>query len=105
MKIVYTSNPAFDAWEDMGNAGWNWDSMLPYLQRFHTHHANNKEAQALAAIAIESEAFQSKEGPIQTSYNGIGELEKAWYTTWKQIMTDLKYKGRDFGDFWQRDPL
>ena len=99
MKVLYTSKPAFDAWENMGNTGWNWDRMLPYLQRFHTHHTTNKDAQALAAIAIESEALQSTEGPIQTSYSGIGNLEKAWYATWKQIMTDLQYDGKSFGGF------
>jgi choline dehydrogenase-like flavoprotein len=99
LKIVYTSKSAFDAWESMGNPGWNWDNILPYLRRFHTHYAIDKDAQALANIAIESEPFESNEGPIQTSYSAIGELEKAWYASWKQIMTDLKYKGSNFGGF------
>jgi choline dehydrogenase-like flavoprotein len=99
MKVVYTSKSAFDAWEKMGNPGWNWDSILPYFRRFHTHHASGKDAQALAAITIEGEPFESNQGPIQTSYSGIGELEKAWYASWKQIMTGLEYKGDNFGGF------
>jgi choline dehydrogenase-like flavoprotein len=99
MKIVYPSKPAFDAWEKMGNPGWNWDCILPYLQRFHTHHANDEAAQTLAAIAVEAEPFKSRSGHIQTSYSGIGPLEKAWYASWNQIMTELNYEGTNFGGF------
>jgi hypothetical protein len=99
MKIVYSSKPAFDIWEKMGNPGWDWDNILPYLRRFHTHHTTDTNAQALAAIAIEGEPFESNEGPMQTAYSGIGDLEKAWYAGWKQIMIDMKYEGDDFGGF------
>ena len=27
------SKADYDAWEELGNPGWNWDSMIKYMQR------------------------------------------------------------------------
>jgi len=75
MKMVYNSKSAFDAWEKLGNPGWNWHTMLPYLQRFHTHHEHGESFQEIVDIA--TEPVQSAEGPIQTSYGDASDIDKA----------------------------
>ncbi|KAK0102249.1 hypothetical protein ONS95_005872 [Cadophora gregata] len=99
MQMVYTSAPAFDAWEKLGNPGWNWEAMLPYLRKFHTHH-NPSPAEAaneILSIASHDDALESSEGPVQTSFSETSDVDKAWYESWGKIMRDLKYEGKDIG--------
>ncbi|KAH7399772.1 hypothetical protein BKA64DRAFT_464597 [Cadophora sp. MPI-SDFR-AT-0126] len=99
MQMVYTSKPAFDAWEKLGNPGWNWETMLPYFRKFHTHHNSGpaKAASEILRISNHDDALESSEGPVQTSFSETGELEKAWYEAWRKIMRDLGYEGTDIG--------
>ncbi|KAG4442968.1 hypothetical protein IFR05_001581 [Cadophora sp. M221] len=99
LQIVYSSKPGFDAWEKLGNSGWNWDTMLPYLRKFHTHHppGPGDTAREIVGISNHDDALESTEGPVQTSYSETNDLDKAWYETWGKIMKDLKYEGTDLG--------
>ncbi|KAL5321412.1 hypothetical protein ACEPPN_009370 [Leptodophora sp. 'Broadleaf-Isolate-01'] len=99
LQMVYNSKPSFDAWEKLGNPGWNWDTMLPYLRKFHTHHPPGPadKAREIIDISNHDDALESTDGPVQTSYGGTSDLDKAWYETWGNIMKDLKYEGTDLG--------
>ncbi|PVH74024.1 GMC oxidoreductase [Cadophora sp. DSE1049] len=99
MQMVYTSKPAFDAWEKLGNPGWNWETMLPYLRKFHTHHNPGPAdpVREIVSLSNHDDALESSEGPVQTSFSETGDLEKAWYEAWGKIMKDLKYEGTDIG--------
>ncbi|KAH7351307.1 hypothetical protein BKA65DRAFT_594087 [Rhexocercosporidium sp. MPI-PUGE-AT-0058] len=99
LQMVYSSKAAFDAWEKLGNAGWNWDTMLPYLRKFHTHHPPGpaEAARDIVGISNHDDALESNDGPVQTSYSETSDLDKAWYETWGKIMKDLKYDGTDIG--------
>ena len=33
MTYIRGDKAQFDAWEDLGNPGWNWDAMLPYYKK------------------------------------------------------------------------
>ncbi|KAL2071076.1 hypothetical protein VTL71DRAFT_12311 [Oculimacula yallundae] len=99
LQMVYGSKSSFDAWEKLGNVGWNWNSMLPYLRKFHTHHPSGPadSASEVVSIANHDDALESSEGPVQTSYSETGPVDKAWYETWNKILKDLKYDGTDLG--------
>jgi choline dehydrogenase-like flavoprotein len=99
MKMVFNSKSAFDAWEMMGNPGWNWETMLPYLRRFHTQAPAPEHFKEITALAHEDQGAHSSEGPIQTGYCDTVPADKAWYETWNKIMTDLKYEGDGQGGF------
>jgi len=43
--VIYPSKSGFDAWEKLGNSGWNWDSISPYLRKFHTLTLPSESAQ------------------------------------------------------------
>ncbi|XMA07896.1 hypothetical protein WAI453_000687 [Rhynchosporium graminicola] len=99
LQMVYASKPSFDAWETLGNPGWNWETMLPYLRKFHTHQPSNpaNASNPVFSTANHDIALNSSEGPVQTSYSEISELDKAWYLTWRKLMKDLEYEGSDLG--------
>jgi len=97
--MVFNTKSAFDAWEKKGNDGWNWDTMLPYLRRFHTHHQPSNEFLEISSISHKDAAIDSADGPIQTSYSATTDVDKAWYEAWGSIMKNFKYEGDQLGGF------
>jgi len=33
MLFIRGTYPDYDAWEQLGNEGWNWKSLLPYFEK------------------------------------------------------------------------
>ena len=74
--------------------------MLPYLRKFHTQQeAPDKFKEEFLSICYEDEALKSNEGPVQFHYCDGGVADKAWYESWKKIMSDLNYEGFGVGGF------
>ncbi|KAF8855124.1 alcohol oxidase [Acephala macrosclerotiorum] len=103
LQMVYSSQTAVNGWEKMGNPGWNWETMLPYFRKFHSHHPPEPTDMVndIRQFAYQDEAVESSEGPVQTSYSETTEIDKSWYETWKRIMTGLGYDRNDLGGFTQ----
>lgn len=99
LQMVYSSPASFDAWEALGNTGWNWKTMFPYLRKFHTHHppGPGDAASELLKLANIDAAIESSEGPIQTMYSDTGDLDKAWFQAWRKIVDGLGYEGDEVG--------
>ncbi|ORX95254.1 hypothetical protein BCR34DRAFT_525573 [Clohesyomyces aquaticus] len=76
----------FDAWEDLGNPGWNWKSMLPAML---------KAENFLPSSEYEGEGV-ARSGPIQALINRIlPEHQKAWIPTMNSlgVATNLESLG------------
>lgn len=43
--VIYPSKSGFDAWEKLGNPGWNFETMSPYFRKFHTLTLPSESAQ------------------------------------------------------------
>ncbi|KAL9022352.1 MAG: hypothetical protein Q9185_000467 [Variospora sp. 1 TL-2023] len=86
LALIYPPKSSIDAWERLGNEGWNWDAMAPYYRKFHTFNPPSKEtAEALGTAYIDQE-IQGKSGPIQSSFPEFhGPLGKAWPQTFKNL--------------------
>ncbi|PGH15606.1 hypothetical protein AJ80_05470 [Polytolypa hystricis UAMH7299] len=56
----------FDAWEDLGNPGWNWDSLFPYFKKSEKHTVPS-DAQ-LAGGATYEPQHHGFEGYVHTGY-------------------------------------
>lgn len=97
--MLFDSKSAADSWEKMGNRGWNWSTMLPFMRRFHNQAPTSQPFKEIIALAHEDEGVHSSEGPIQTTYCDTDPADKAWYETWKTIMKNLKYDGKGQGGF------
>ncbi|KAE9375246.1 GMC oxidoreductase [Stipitochalara longipes BDJ] len=90
-QLVYSSPSTFRAWVALGNPGWDFESMLPYLRKFHTHATPlaSDTIKEIEPISFQDTAVESSSGPIQTSYSPIGD----------KIMKELGYKGEKLGGF------
>ena len=65
MALVYPSKQSIDAWETLGNEGWNFDALSPYYRKYSTYNEPSKPtAEALATAYIEP-SLHGKTGPIR----------------------------------------
>ncbi|RPD65308.1 alcohol oxidase [Lentinus tigrinus ALCF2SS1-6] len=68
------SQREYDAWEQLGATGWNWNSLLPYFKKSETV-APQLQADIFPQTSQPSEAnfdaFHGRAGPVQPSYNVI----------------------------------
>ncbi|KAK0718653.1 putative choline dehydrogenase [Lasiosphaeria miniovina] len=58
----------YDAWAELGNAGWGWDHLLPFFKKSETFHAPTSDSQAAARAASSHPGLVGLTGPIQISY-------------------------------------
>ena len=98
-SMIFNSRSAANAWEKLGNPGWDWVTMLPYIRRFHTQAITPESFKEITALAQEDEGVHSSEGPVQTGYCNTDPADKAWYEAWVTIMNELKFEGRGQGGF------
>ncbi|KAK5942337.1 hypothetical protein PMZ80_004900 [Knufia obscura] len=79
-----------DAWEDLGNEGWNWKMLAPYFRKVFTRAVPDKEVRDGLGIGYlngsEKKAC-SDTGLLQVSYTGTPQnpLSKAWVDTFKRL--------------------
>ena len=43
LGLIFPSKAGYDVWSAMGNEGWDWESMSPYLRKFHTWNPPSNE--------------------------------------------------------------
>ncbi|RAQ42727.1 glucose-methanol-choline (gmc) oxidoreductase [Aspergillus flavus] len=71
---------AFNAWESLGNPGWNWETLAPCFQRAYTLHPRTGGPQSNTA------------GPIQVSYPVPTErADTTLLDAWKQAFEEHGY--------------
>lgn len=102
--FVPPSKTVIDAWEKLGNPGWNWNNLKSYYAKVHSVTA--PQSQLIQALGLDwmSEADARTSGPIQTSYtDNLGDaVPKAWMDTFKALgynMTEDPFSGRPMGAF------
>ena len=87
--MVYPSKSGLDAWEALGNPGWNWSAMAPYYRKFHTlNMPSDKTCKSLALDYLDSDV-QGVNGPIQASFTEDegpgGSFSSVWVETFKNL--------------------
>ncbi|MCJ1477632.1 hypothetical protein MMC13_006305 [Lambiella insularis] len=58
----------YDAWEALGNPGWNWDGLLPYFMKSETYTPPYSDAIAEEYSINYNPAVHGFSGPVQVSY-------------------------------------
>ena len=91
--IIYPSKASFDAWEKLGNKNWNWESVSPYLRKFHTLNLPSKEVQEYLSLDYLDPSIQGTDGPIQASFgddvNFYTPFSKAWPAAFKSLKHEI----------------
>lgn len=88
--VVYPSRKDFDAWEQLGNPGWNWESLSHYLRKSETFTPPKPEIRNQLSLDYLDETVQGSSGPIQVSF-GDGPFP-AFNVAWPKVFENLKCK-------------
>ena len=66
--LVAPSNAEIDAWEKIGNPGWDWESMAPHYRKIHTLNLPSKYNREHLGIDWSDEKVRGTSGTIQASF-------------------------------------
>lgn len=74
-----------DAWEALGNIGWNWDLLKKYLDKAYTFPQVNPSSEKGLGIDGFAAGDHSAGGPLQTSFPGdpAHPVRQAWIETFR----------------------
>ncbi|KAJ5655985.1 Glucose-methanol-choline oxidoreductase [Penicillium longicatenatum] len=102
--VMYPTASNFQAWEALGNPGWDAKSMAPYLRKFHTYSPPSEAtAELLGTARYMDVAKQGSTGPVPVSLPDVfGPFNKAWDETFAELgwQTDADpIEGRKLGAF------
>lgn len=87
---IYPSKADIDGWEQLGNPGWNWDSISQYLRKSTTFTPANPEIRNQLSLDYIDETIQGSNGPLQLSF-GDGPFP-AFNAAWPKVFENLKGK-------------
>lgn len=66
MTYIRADSAEVDAWEHLGNPGWNWEALLPFYKK--SENSTIPTASQLAAGATYEREYHGFDGPIRTGY-------------------------------------
>ncbi|KAI0127707.1 hypothetical protein BJ170DRAFT_626435 [Xylariales sp. AK1849] len=79
------SRQDYDAWEELGNAGWGWDSLLPFFKKVENFHLPEQSSEHQHKHYYDLESLGTS-GPVQISY---GSQYSASHHLWHQTLESL----------------
>lgn len=104
LMVLYPNRGSIDSWEALGNEGWGYDSLEPYLRKFATVHAPPQAAKDVVGLTYHNESLIG-DGPVQVSFSeGYGPTNSAWMETFAKFgleMTADMRSGNALGAFQQ----
>ncbi|KAL9577400.1 MAG: hypothetical protein Q9203_007477, partial [Teloschistes exilis] len=75
----------YDAWEELGNEGWGWEGMLPFLKKCERFQESDSEHQLLHQSHFDRE-YHGTDGPIHTTYpSQFGTSHQYWHKTLNKL--------------------
>lgn len=87
MTMTYPSKEELDSWSELGNVGWDWSSLNPYMQKFQTWHGPEREQAELIHPKRPWSKDQGSSGPISASYPKSKDnvFERAWLEAFEHL--------------------
>ncbi|KAE8154170.1 aryl-alcohol dehydrogenase [Aspergillus avenaceus] len=85
--IIYPSRNDLDAWEKLGNPGWNWESLSGYLRKSQTFTAPSGEIRRELSVPSIDPAVRGTDGPLHVSYGEgpFAPFSAAWPKTFQTL--------------------
>ncbi|OCK80451.1 GMC oxidoreductase [Lepidopterella palustris CBS 459.81] len=75
----------YDAWEELGNQGWGWDSLLPFFKRTESFVEPSADHQAQYRSYFTAE-FHGTNGPVKTVYSKEYSVpHQFWHATLENL--------------------
>ena len=91
LALVYPSRSSIDAWAQLGNEGWDWDSLQPYFRKFNTYHPPSQAAAKALGLDHVDAANYGSSGPIHSSYPEFhGPFGEIWAKTFAELGAPAK---------------
>jgi choline dehydrogenase-like flavoprotein len=101
--VVYPSKVGIDAWEILGNPGWGWEGLSPYIRKFHKAAAPSDEVRQFFQGMKHDLQDQGVDGPVRVSF---GDQYMPYHGAWLKTFKALGYpqvedpiKGSGIGPF------
>ncbi|ROW16456.1 hypothetical protein VPNG_02755 [Cytospora leucostoma] len=91
----------FNAWETLGNKGWDWDMLQKNVTRTYTYPSVEQELEAPLGVDGWAAKNEAAKGPIQTSFPKVA-VHEAWANTMKALgysMANDPFLGAGSGSF------
>ncbi|KAJ5725511.1 CAZyme family AA3 [Penicillium malachiteum] len=86
--VVYPSRTGLNAWEALGNPGWGWDGLSPYIRKSQTAAApSDANREFFKGMKFEQQDHGSS-GPVQVSF---GDQYMPYHQAWMQTFEGLGY--------------
>ncbi|KAL9628682.1 MAG: hypothetical protein Q9204_005736 [Flavoplaca sp. TL-2023a] len=75
----------YDAWEKLGNKGWDWDGLLPYFKKSETFQVPTREYQEKHQAHYDQD-YHGTSGPLHTIYSAeYGASSQYWHETLENL--------------------
>lgn len=71
MSYTRAEDVQIDAWKELGNRGWSWNSLFPYYQK--SEQLTRPSPDEIAAGASYNESAHGYDGPLHVGFNNMQE--------------------------------
>jgi choline dehydrogenase-like flavoprotein len=96
MMLVYPTKGNIDAWAELGNPSWTFETLAPYFRKFATVNPPPAPAKELLGLNYIDEGKPPGDGPLQVSYSaGYNVANKAWFDVFAELGIEAKSDPRD----------
>ncbi|KAI4734145.1 alcohol oxidase [Aureobasidium sp. EXF-12298] len=86
LAIIYPSASDIDAWAELGNDGWDWNTLAPYFLKFQTIVPPTEEVKKQVKNIHSDETIRKSNGPIETSFpEQVTILHRTWTDTFRTL--------------------
>ncbi|RHZ44432.1 GMC family oxidoreductase [Aspergillus thermomutatus] len=86
--IIYPSRSGMNAWEALGNPGWGWEGIEPYLRKFHQASPPSAAVREFFNGMKYDQKDQGSTGPVQVSF---GDQYMPFHGAWLETFKNLEY--------------
>ena len=102
--FIPTSKAGIDAWEKLGNPGWDWEDMAPYYRKFHTLTVPPEPVRHHMGLEYIDDKIRGTSGPLQVSFSDSADdpLPNAWFKTFQTLgfgLTGDPFSGQVTGGY------
>lgn len=86
--VVYPSRSGLNAWEALGNPGWGWEGLSPYIRKFQNRTAPSDANREFFKGVIYDEINNGTDGPVNVS---LGDQYMPYHSAWLETFKGLGY--------------